>query len=234
MLYYKGLTTCATAESPAVWPPGSICRCCAGGAERRRRYARLDRFFADAMEAQKQVKAAGNVRGPPPATQPPSSGRAVWHAIGDASQKRVFTQMGYLSGGTCISATPLMILKEIEKAEITNPFLELWGRLRTTSGPYGTELKAPALLSASEAAKPVCFWIWVISSVLENRCLGLAQGVKSLPGEGKPDMNDPYKVLGVSPDATDEHSSRLTGAWPGNTIRTTIRTARLPIWPTKR
>ena len=35
-------------------------------------------------------------------------------------------------------------------------------------------------------------------------------------------MTDPYKVLGVSPNATDDEVKDATAGWPGNITRITM------------
>ena len=47
-------------------------------------------------------------------------------------------------------------------------------------------------------------------------------------------MNDPYSVLGVSPNASDEEIKRPIVSSPGSTIRTIIRTIPWPIWLRRR
>ena len=43
-------------------------------------------------------------------------------------------------------------------------------------------------------------------------------------------MNDPYKILGVPEDASDEE----IGSWPGSTTRITTTTIRWRIWRRRR
>ena len=47
-------------------------------------------------------------------------------------------------------------------------------------------------------------------------------------------MRDPYSVLGVSQNASDDEVKRLTGNWPENITPTTIRTTPWPTWPRRR
>ncbi len=46
---------------------------------------------------------------------------------------------------------------------------------------------------------------------------------------------DPYKVLGVSPNASDDEvKKRRIASWQGSTTLTTMSTIRSPIWRRKR
>ena len=47
-------------------------------------------------------------------------------------------------------------------------------------------------------------------------------------------MSDPYKVLGVSPDASDDEIKKLIGLWRESTIPTNTATATLPTLQAKR
>ncbi len=47
-------------------------------------------------------------------------------------------------------------------------------------------------------------------------------------------MNDPYKILGVSPTATDDEVKKPTASSPENIIRTNMRAPILPILPLKK
>ena len=46
-------------------------------------------------------------------------------------------------------------------------------------------------------------------------------------------MNDPYQILGVSENASDEEIKKA-GSWPGSIIRTTTTTIPWRIWPRRR
>ncbi len=47
-------------------------------------------------------------------------------------------------------------------------------------------------------------------------------------------MSDPYKVLGVSPNATDEEVKTAYGNWLKSIIQTIMRIVLWQIWPGKR
>ena len=47
-------------------------------------------------------------------------------------------------------------------------------------------------------------------------------------------MSDPYKVLGISRDATDEQVKEAYREMAKNITRIIIRAAQLQIWPTKK
>jgi hypothetical protein len=153
------------------------------------RYARLDQILADAMEAQKQVESRGE-RSLDAACHP--TAQALGTLFGmlseDASQKRVLTQMGYLIGRYVYICDAVDDIKRDRKSGDYNPFLAALGPLADDElGRMETELKSPALLSASEAGK-ACLLLDLdnFKPIIENIvCLGLAQGVKSLPVGGK-------------------------------------------------
>lgn len=47
-------------------------------------------------------------------------------------------------------------------------------------------------------------------------------------------MNDPYQILGVSENASDEEIKKHIGTWPGSTTRITTTTIRWRIWRRRR